>query len=189
MKKSVYIATSLDGFIARKNGAIDWLMSVENGDDDQLTSDENVDANEDYGFAEFFSSVSCLVMGRNTFEKVLSFGGWPYGEKRVVVMTKSLSSLPEDTPGEVELFSGSPEALVEKLKNEGEEHLYIDGGLLIQSFLRAGLIDEIVLTRIPVLIGEGLPLFGPLDEDIKLEHIETKTFDNGLVQSKYRTVL
>lgn len=178
MKKSVYIATSLDGFIARKNGGVDWLSNI-----------DKVDANEDYGFAEFFGSVSCLVMGRNSFEKVLSFGGWPYGGKRVVVMTKSLSSLPEDTPGEVELFSGSPEALVEKLKNEGEEHLYIDGGLLIQSFLRAGLIDEIVLTWIPILIGEGLPLFGPLDEDIKLEHTETKTFDNGLVQSKYRTVL
>jgi dihydrofolate reductase len=174
MKKSVYIATSLDGFIARKNGDIDWLTSV-----------KNPDPNEDYGFAEFIQSVTCLVMGRHTFEKVMTFPEWPYGATRLVVMTKSLASLPNGTPETVELFSGSPKELVEKLEKEGEVKLYIDGGKLIQSFLRQGLIDEIILTRIPILIGEGIPLFGPVHEDIKLDHVSTTAYQNGLVQSTY----
>jgi dihydrofolate reductase len=177
MKKSVFIATSLDGFIARQNGDLDWLMAV-----------ESPEPNEDYGFAEFLSSVTCLVMGRRTFEKVISFPEWAYRDTRVVVMSRSLTKLPKGTKDSVELFSGTPRMLAEKLEQAGETHLYIDGGLLIQSFIRAKLIDEIILTRIPILIGEGLPLFGPLNADILLDHINTRTFANGLVQSTYRVI-
>jgi dihydrofolate reductase len=177
MKKSVFIATSLDGFIARKNGDIDWLMAV-----------ESPEPNEDYGFAEFLSSITCIVMGRRTFEKVISFPEWSYGDTRVVVMSRSLTKLPKGTKQSVELFSGTPRMLVVKLEHEGETHLYIDGGMLIQSFIRAKLINEIILTRIPILIGEGLPLFGPLNADIMLDHISTRTFSNGLVQSTYRVI-
>jgi len=174
MKLSVYIAASLDGFIARENGDVDWLECV--GSDGDA---------EDYGFQDFFSSVSCLVMGRNTFEKVLTFGRWPYEGKRVVVMTRSLKTLPVAMKGKVELFSTSPEALVDKLNVENETHLYIDGGRLIQSFLRSSLVDEINISYIPILLGRGIPLFGSLDTEIRLKHANTKAYPTGLVQSKY----
>ncbi len=124
-------------------------------------------------------------MGRNTFEKVLSFGQWPYEGKRVVVMTRTLSAVPESMKGKVELFAGTPGALIEKMKAEKESHLYIDGGQVIQSFLRAGLIDEIVVSILPILLGTGIPLFGPLDADMPLEHTRTKVYGSGMVQSKY----
>ncbi len=124
-------------------------------------------------------------MGRNSFGKVLSFPQWPYEEKRVVVMTRSLVSVPEEAGGRVELFGGTPRELVDMLKAGGEKHLYIDGGLVIQSFLQAGLIHEITVSRLPILLGQGLPLFGPLDGDIRLKHLETKAYPSGLVQSKY----
>lgn len=174
MKISVYIAVSLDGFIAREDGELDWLMDK-----------DYVEEGQDYGFAEFFGQVSCLVMGRSTFEKVVSFLEWPYGDKRVVVMSRSLTALPDNMPSSVELFSGSPQALTEKLKLEGEANLYIDGGKLIQSFLQLGLIDVMTLTHIPVSIGRGIPLFGPVQDDIRFEHVRTESFATGLVQSEY----
>lgn len=177
MKKSVYVATSLDGFIARPNGNIDWLISI-----------ENPNPQEDYGFSDFFSTVTCLVMGRNSFEKVITFPEWVYGDTRIVVMSRSQTELPPHAKKSIELYSGSPKDLVKKLAEEGEEHLYIDGGLLVQSFIRAKLIDEIILTRIPILIGEGLSLFGPTKKDILLAHISTKSFPNGLVQSTYHLI-
>lgn len=175
MKKSIYIATSLDGFIARKNGELDWLM-------DEAYAEEG----NDYGFAAFLESVSCLVMGRNTFEMVMSFDQWAYGDTRIVVMSRSLDLLPEGAPESVGLFSGSPVELVEKLESEDERHLYVDGGQLIQSFLREGLIDSMILTRMPVLIGSGIPLFGELASDQKFQHVQTRSFKTGLVQSEYQ---
>jgi dihydrofolate reductase len=174
-KCSVYIATSLDGFIARPNGGIDWLDSP--GDP----------AGEDYGYKEFFSSIDALVMGRNTYELVLTFGEWPY-EKKVIVLSSGMPTIPEKLTGKVEIMAGTPQEIVARLAEQGANHLYIDGGKTIQGFLQAGLIDEMIITRIPVLIGEGIPLFGKLEQDVRWQHIETKAYSNGLVMSKYRVL-
>ena len=174
MKASVYIATSLDGFIARENGDVDWLSG---GDIEG--------SGEDYGFQEFIDSVDILVMGRNTFEMVVSSGEWLYGNKQVIVLSSRPVQIPSNLAGTVETQLCSPTELVKQLSERGAKHLYIDGGKTIQSFINAGLIQQIIITTIPVLIGEGIPLFGPVNRDMKLQHIETRSFANGFVQSRY----
>jgi dihydrofolate reductase len=174
MKASVYIATSLDGYIARENGDIDWLPGGDSEGSD-----------EDYGFQEFMDSIDVLVMGRNTYEMVLSFGKWPYGNKPVVVLSSKPVQIPRDIAETVESKSCSPTELVKQLSERGAKHLYIDGGKTIQSFLNAGLIQQLIITRVPVLIGSGISLFGPLNKDVKLRHIETRSFARDLVQSRY----
>lgn len=175
IKCSVFIATSLDGFIARKDGAIDWLVG-----------DELEASGEDYGYKAFFDSVDALVMGRNTYELALTFPEWPYTDKRVVVLSSSTPPIPERLSTSVSHLAGTPTEVVQRLSADNARHLYIDGGKTIQGFLAAGLIDEMIITRIPILIGEGIPLFGPLVQDIHLEHIQTRAYGNGLVQSHYR---
>ena len=183
LKASVYIATSVDGFIARKDGGLDWLPGAARtaGDEDEI-------ALEDFGFQEFLDTVDVLVMGRNTYEAVLGFGQWPYGSKRVIVLSSKPIQIGEDQAGTVEWRSCSPPDLVKELSESGVEHIYVDGGKTIQGFIEAGLIQEITITKIPVIIGRGIPLFGPLSTDIRLAHIETRSFANGLVQSKYRVI-
>jgi len=176
MKASVYIATSLDGFIARKNGALDWLPGADGAANDST---------EDFGYQAFMDGVDHLVMGRNSFELVLSFGAWPY-EKPVTILSGSMKSLPPGLPDSVDLMNCSPQHLFQELEQRGRKSLYIDGGKTIQGFLSNRLIDELTLTRVPILLGEGIPLFGPLGKDIKLEHLETTSFPNGFVQSRYR---
>jgi dihydrofolate reductase len=127
-------------------------------------------------------------MGRGSFEKVLEFDEWPYGTKPVIVLSKSLTEVPEKLRDRVRIDSSPPQELLEKLSQEGYKHIYLDGGKIIQSFLRDGLVDDMTLTTIPVLIGEGLPLFGHIDEDIKLRLLESRSWDNGLVQSKYQVL-
>ncbi len=175
IKASVFIATSLDGFIARANGDLDWL-----------TGGENASTEQDYGYQEFMDSVDTLVIGRNTFERVLTFDTWPYSGKRVVVLSSKPNAIPRYLMDNVEWLSLSPQHLVERLASQGATHLYVDGGKTIQGFLKAGLITELIVTRIPVLIGTGIPLFGPLNHDIKLTHVATRQFENGFVQSRYR---
>ena len=175
LQASVYIATSLDGFIARPNGDLDWLIG-----------DSGTQSDGDFGYQAFMDTVDVVVMGRNTFEKVLTFGAWPYSGRRVAVLSRSLSELPAGLPANVELILPAPNEVIAHLEAQGAKHLYIDGGLTIQAFLSAGLITDLIITRIPILIGEGIPLFGALSHDIKLEHIETRPFENGFVQSKYR---
>jgi len=130
-------------------------------------------------------SVDTLVMGRKTFEFVVYANEWPYGEKKVIVLSSRPVQIPSNLAETVESQACSPVELVKKLAERGAKHLYIDGGRTVQGFLNAGLIQQIVITRIPVLIGQGIPLFGALRKDVKLQHIETKSFDNGFVQSKY----
>lgn len=170
MKASVFIGTSLDGFIARLNGSFDFLP--EGG-------------GEPHGYNEFMASVDTIVIGRKTFETVLPMGPWPYGKKRVVV----LSSRPLDFSGivgaNVEQMSGPPAEIVSKLAASGAKHLYVDGGITIQRFLSAGLIQRLIITRVPVLIGTGIPLFGSLEKDIRLRHISTRQYPSGLVSSEY----
>ena len=174
MKVSVFIGTSVDGFIAREDGAIDWLTAFESG--------------EDYGYAEFFASVDALVMGRHTYESVLTFPEWPYGDKRVVVLSSRPVEIPAHLSATVELMSAPPREVVRRLAERGFRHLYVDGGRTIQAFLRDGLIDELIITRVPILIGRGIPLFGPLPGDTGLRHLETRSFANGLVQSRYEVI-
>jgi dihydrofolate reductase len=169
MPASVFIATSLDGFIARANGDLDWLPAG---------------GGEEHGYDAFMATVDALVVGRKTYETVLSFDTWPYGEKPVYVLsTRALAPAP---PGAVvERMSGAPAELVAQLAARGIGHVYVDGGVTIQGFLQAGLIQRLIITRIPVLLGAGIPLFGALARDITLRHIGTRQYASGLVQSEY----
>jgi dihydrofolate reductase len=175
---SVFVGVSLDGFIARPNGDLDWLMGEGGGD------------SAGYGYNEFIAEIDAIVMGRRTFEKVATFDKWHYGNKRVVV----LSHRPVDLSGArarggtVELMAGPPSEVVYKLGATGERHLYVDGGITIQEFLSAGLIQRLIISRLPVLIGEGIPLFGSLPHDIRPSHISTKTYPGGMVQSEYHVI-
>lgn len=172
----VFIAASMDGFIARKDGNLDWLMEYDSSD-------------EDHGYDDFMASVDGLVMGRGTFEKVLTFGDWSY-KKPVIVMSSRLTEkdVPENLKGKVRISNQTPDELMETLHQEGWSKAYVDGGKVIQSFLRAGLISDIILTQAPILIGDGLALFGALDADIKLAHAETESFQSGLVSSRYNVL-
>jgi len=174
MTATVFVGTSVDGFIARPDGGLDFLPA---------------DGGEPHGFEELLASVDAIVMGRKTFETVLGFGGpWPYGAKRVVVLSSRPVDLSSIRGGVVEQMSGPPDEIVARLHASGARHLYVDGGLTIQAFLRAGLVDRLVVTRVPVLIGQGIPLFGPLPGDIRLHHVATRSFPSGLVQSEYACV-
>lgn len=177
IKCSVFIATSLDGFIARKNGELDWLPGSDGAMND-----------EDHGYAEFFASIDTLVIGHNTYELVLGFGEWPYRGKKVVVLSSRFPNTPTRLADGVEGSSASPAELVNLLAACGSRYVYVDGGKTIQSFLQAGLIDEMTITRVPILLGEGIPLFGPLAQDVRLQHESTISFASGLVQSRYKVV-
>jgi len=172
----VFIAASLDGYIARPDGAIDWL-------------DPYAATAEDHGYHAFMKTIDGIVMGRGTYETALSFGTWPY-EKPVTVMSTTLTGtgLRPDLTGKVRLASGSPEAVMAGLAADGLRRIYVDGGKVIQSFLHAELIADLVITRVPILLGKGLPLFGMLEADIALRHVNTTTFTSGLVQSKYQII-
>ncbi len=175
---SAFIATSLDGFIAREDGGIDWLPSPGESD-----------AADDCGFSAFFNAVDCLVMGRNTFETVLQFDEWPYEGKRVLVLSRSMLQLPDPLPGKVELCSGPLPTLLERLESEGCSRIYVDGGRTIQSFLNEGLLTDITITTIPILLGRGIKLFAETGGDIPLEHLETRVCSEGLVQSLFRVLI
>ena len=169
MKASVFIGISVDGFIARRNGELDFLPAG---------------GGEPHGYDEFMRSVDALVIGRKTFETVLSFDKWPYGEKPVFVLsTRSLAPTPAGAV--VEHLSGEPVEIVSGLEARGIRHAYVDGGITIQRFLRAGLIQHLIITRVPVLIGDGIPLFGSLPHDVHLRHIATRHYPSGLVQTEY----
>jgi len=172
MPVSVFVGTSVDGFIARPNGALDFLPPG---------------GGEPHGYDEFIATVDAIVIGRKTFETVLAMEGWPYGDKRVVV----LSGRPVDLSkarGVVEQMGGPPAEIVARLAASGAHHLYVDGGITLQRFLRVGLVQRLVITRVPVLIGEGIALFGAVPHDIQLHHVATRHYPSGLVQSEYRVV-
>ena len=173
MTVSVFVGVSVDGFLARPNGDLDFLP---------------VGGGEPHGYDEFIASVDALVIGRNTFEKVLTFEAWPYGDKRVVVLSHRPIDLSpvRGAAVVVEPMSGPPAEIVSQLAASGARHLYVDGGITIQEFLRAGLVQRLVITRVPVLIGDGLPLFGALPRDIPLQHVATRHYPSGLVQSEYQ---
>jgi dihydrofolate reductase len=166
---SVFIATSLDGFIARADGGLDWLPTG---------------GGEEHGYEAFMATVDALVIGRKTYETVLAFDTWPYGPKPVFALsTRPLTPAPAGAV--VEQMSGLPAEIAAQLAARGVRHIYVDGGITIQRFLQAGLIQRLIITRIPVLLGDGIPLFGPLQRDITLRHVATRQYPSGMVQSEY----
>ncbi len=173
MTVSVFIGTSLDGFIARRNDDLDFLP--EGG-------------GEPHGYAEFIETVDAIVMGRKTFEKVLTLGPWPYGDKRAVVLSSRPVDLSAAGGAPVERMAGPPAEIVSQLSARGARNLYVDGGITIQGFLRAGLVQRLIITRVPVLIGDGVPLFGALPRDIRLRHVATRSYPSGLVTSEYQVL-
>ncbi|MFY0684888.1 MAG: dihydrofolate reductase [Balneola sp.] len=176
MKCSVYIATSTDGFIAKPDGDIEWLLQPEYEDASRLGLVYN----------KFISTVDAIVMGRHSYEKVLSFDEWYYDGTEVIVLTTKDLIVPEKLTGKVRFESGTPEEIVSKLSKEGKEHLYIDGGITIQKFLEAKLINELTITAIPILLGNGIPLFGNNDTEQSLELIDMSSAESGTVQKRYR---
>ncbi len=176
MANVVFIGVSLDGYIADRNGSLDFLQSVPNPEHNEL------------GFSEFMNSIDALLMGRKTYETVLGFGGhWPYS-KPVFVLSNLLTSLPEHLKGKVELVSGPIEEVVQQLNQRGFENLYIDGGKLIQSFLQRDMIDELIISQIPILLGGGTPLFGALQSHLMFEHVETEVLLDAIVKSHYKRI-
>ena len=169
MRVSVFVGISVDGFMARPNGELDFLPPG---------------GGEPHGYNEFIATVDVIVIGRKTFETVLGMGEWPYGNKRVVMLSGGGVDS-SSAKGKVEYMSGSPHEIVARLEASGAKHAYIDGGITIQRFLRAGLVQKMTITRVPILIGQGIPLFGELEKDIELRHVETKSYKSGLVSSKY----
>lgn len=171
---SVFIATSLDGFIARKDGSLDWLPGS-----------DGVSDGEDYGYKSFFESIDTLIFGRKTYELASSFPEWPYKGKKVVVLSRHYPKTLQPISSNADGTSLPPPELLSVMEGRGARHIYVDGGATIQSFLRHRLINEITVTCVPVLLGEGISLFGPTGRDIKLHLISTKGFPSGFVQSKY----
>jgi dihydrofolate reductase len=172
MKNAVFIAQSLDGYIAQMDGTINWLTEIPNPE------------GSDYGYTTFLASIDAIVMGRHTFEQVKEFESWPYG-KPVVILSKTLHSVPKKLKDKASVSKATIPALLSSLHRKGYENLYIDGGKTIQSFLQLDLIDEMTITTVPLLLGKGIPLFGLLNQILRFKHEKTQSFQNGLVMSTY----
>ena len=181
MKCSVYIATSADGYIATPDGGVDWLHTAGNLEVDM--------GSEDMGFQSFMDSVDCMIMGRKCMEMIssmtLTSEQWFYGDMRIVVLSNTVKEPPENLRGKVEMYSGDIQELILKLENSGFKHAYIDGGATITSFINLKLINEMTITKVPVLLGEGIPLFGKINKSVKLENAKTSAFSNDFIQVKY----
>lgn len=175
-KISVFIATSIDGYIAKKNGDIDWLT--------KFSPPTSETEDNDCGFSKFFSGIDALVMGKNTYDVVSHFDPWPYQGKRVIVLSSTLASVCK----QAELFNGEITQLIENLHSEGIKHIYIDGGATISQFLNAGLVDQLIISIIPVVLGSGIPLFSKINDDKWCQLTSSQVFSNGLVQLQYETI-
>ncbi|GAX19346.1 hypothetical protein FisN_4Lh075 [Fistulifera solaris] len=180
MKGSVFIAVTVDGYIASRDGGVDFLDDFQ--DDEESGS----------AFTDFMASIDVIVMGRNTFDKVVSFGEemYPYGKTPLVVWTRTPDAVkvPDYCKDVVSCSSKPLTALMDDLKAQGRTHVYVDGGTTVQSFLRTGMVQELIVTRVPVLLGEGISLFGKLDHAVKLKHVKTKTFPSGMITTHYQLV-
>lgn len=182
MECSVFIATSVDGYIAESHGGLDWLHTAGNAQADM--SD-----NPDMGFSAFMDSVDCMIIGRKTMEAIsamdLSPEDWPYDDAHIVVLSNTLKQPPKNLIGRVQMYCGGVPALIASLANQGYQHAYIDGGSVITLCLNLGLIQRMTITQAPVLLGEGIVLFGKITPAIKLENAQATAFANGFVQINY----
>lgn len=172
MTTIVYIATSIDGYIAQKDGGIDWLINLPNP------------GGSDYGYAEFFGRLDAVLMGRKTFEAVAAFPLWPYS-KPVYVLSTSLKEVPKELSGKAQLVRGGAREILDELSAKGIGTLYVDGGKTIQSFLKEDLIDEMIISRIPIVLGDGIPLFAAMPRELAFEHVKTDVYNNIVVKSSY----
>jgi dihydrofolate reductase len=183
MKCSVFIATSADGFIAKLDGSVDWLHTAG-------ITDIDMGNQADMGMADFMASVDCIIMGRKSMDTISSMNltqtQWPYGDTRIIVLSNTIKQAPENLYGKVEMYSGDIFKLITTLENEGYKHAYIDGGTTIQAFIRLELINELTITKAPILLGEGIPLFGKIVHDIKLKEASAVAFQNDFIQIKYK---
>lgn len=172
----VFIATSLDGFIARDDGDIGWLVQRD-------------DSTEDHGYLDFIADKDMIVMGRGTYEKALTFDSWPYGLP-VLVLSEKLADapVPDALKGKLRFSNRTPKETMDDLATQDVRQIYVDGGRLVQSFLRDGLIKDLVIIQVPVLIGSGKPLFGALLQDVDLTLVSSQSFPSGMVQSTYHIV-
>jgi dihydrofolate reductase len=181
MKCSVYIAISADGYIAQLDGSVDWLHTAGN-----MTVDMGA---EDMGFQAYIESVDCMIMGRKCMEMIASMNltaeQWPYGDMRILVLSHTLKNPPENLRDKVEMYAGDLKTLISQLERDGLKHAYIDGGTTITSFINLQLINEMTITKAPILLGEGLPLFGKIEQAVKLESAESKAYANDFIQVKY----
>jgi len=173
IRASVFVGVSLDGFLARRNGDFDFLPAG---------------GGEEHGYTAFMATVDALVIGRNTYDKVLTLDEWPYASKPVIVLSTRPIAPPTSPAAVVERMQGAPPEICARLAERGFRHLYVDGGITIQTFLAAGLIQRMTITRVPVLIGEGIPLFGALPRDVRLEHVATRSYASGLVSIEYSVI-
>lgn len=170
-KISIYIASSIDGYIARKDGNLDWLHYGHTGD-------------EDYGFKKFTSTIDAVIMGKNTYEVVSSFDEWAYKNKRVIVLSNTLTEVRK----EAELFSGKLTELLAKLHAENVKHIWVDGGITASKFLEAGLVDDLTISIIAMILGSGIPLFSTMNQERRCHLVSTQSYPSGLVQLKYKIV-
>lgn len=170
-KVSIYIATSIDGYIARDDGNLDWLHYGHTGD-------------EDYGFKNFINSIDALILGRKTYEVVSGFDDWPYNGKRVVVLSNTLNKVRP----EAELFSGKLTDLLSKLHKDNIQHVWVDGGITASKFIEAGLVDELTISIIAMILGSGIRLFSLMNDEQKCQLASTKSYPSGLVQLKYQVI-
>jgi len=182
MKCSVYIATSADGYIATHDGGVDWLHTAGN-------SEADMSKNPDMGFNDFITSVDCMIMGRKCMDAISCFNltpeQWPYGETKIYVLSNSMKEPPENLRGKVEMYSGDIIKLINQLESGGYKHAYVDGGTTITAFINHQLINEMTITKAPIILGKGLPLFGELSKSIKLINSEATVFPNDFIQEKF----
>ncbi len=177
----MYIATSADGYIATSDGGVDWLHTAGNLEADMGT--------EDMGFKSFMDSVDCMIMGRKCMEMISSFNltaeQWPYGNIRIVVLSNTIKDAPENLKNKVEMYSGDIYELMKNLENLGCQHAYVDGGATITSFINLKLINEMIITKAPILLGTGIPLFGKLNQKVKLTNSKALSFPNDFTQTTH----
>jgi dihydrofolate reductase len=166
-KISVYIAMSIDGYIARQDGGLDFLDRVGGFD-------------EDYGFQKLLGSIDALIIGRKTYEVAITVPD-PYPGKRVVVLSNNLNSVRTD----MEQYRGDLPTLLTKLHKEGIKHIWADGGVTISQFLDLQMVDAMTLSLIPVILGSGIPLFNPIGKEHACRLISSQSYPSGLVQLKY----
>ena len=164
-----YVAASLDGYIADMDGGVDWLPQGES---------------EDYGYADFYAGVDALVMGRRTYDQVLGFGQWPYAGKPVYVFT---THPPDDNPHGVQFVQDDAVDFVRDVATQYDGTVWLMGGAdLAEQFRRAGLIDEYMIHVMPTILGRGVPLFGGDAPPTRLQLVDSRAYDDGIVMLHYR---
>ena len=189
MRCSAFIATSADGYIADINGGIDWLHSSSAKNQPIIDGIVDINKNPDLGFKAYIDTVDCMVMGRKCMEVIskmnLTPEQWPYGDIEIIVLSHSLKKAPQNIANKVSIYGGDIKILMDSLKQKGYEHVYVDGGATITSFINEKLINNMVITQAPVLLGKGITLFGTLNAPIKLRKVQATAYSDGFMQVKY----